>query len=68
MSKVVPAILVSYTAQGELVKQRELYEQKLIQERKEKDAISKQRDQVMRDLSALQSKKDDADTKKVTLL
>ena len=60
--------MVSYTAQGELVKQRELYEQKLIQERKEKDAISKQRDQVMRDLSALQSKKDDADTKKVTLL
>lgn len=53
------------TKESELVKQRELYEQKLIQERKEKDAISKQRDQIMRDLSALQSKKEDADSKKI---
>jgi hypothetical protein len=50
------------------VKQRELYEQKLVQERKEKEAIAKQRDAIMRDLNALSSKKDDSDAKKVALL
>ena len=73
--------------QSELIKQRELYEQKLIQERREKEAscgdpgshpmslttsppqsIAKQRDQIVKELQALQDKKDDSETKKVGLI